>query len=245
MLQNEIIINKQLELNNAMQVKEQFLNIVAHDIKNNLTSISLISSMLTNYWDKLKEDEKIKKLNDINKSTHLLDEFLKELLLWSKTHSSNISFSPKKQDIIPVINNLLAIFKLNPENAKKTCDFNPNQEVIFEFDLNILSTVIRNLITNSIKFTDSNGLISIRFEQTFSDISIIVEDNGIGMTPNELDILMDLTKSKKKINNSKNKGTGLGVNLCIELVKIHSGTIKIESEQDKGTKTIITLPKYY
>lgn len=216
---------------------------MAHDIKNSLASINLVSDMLINYQDKLKEEDKIIKLKNIKSTSKILSELLNELLIWSKSQSGDLEINNKENDIIFVLNKLISLYNLKSSSIEFESNFDENDTLIFVFDSNILNTILRNLLSNAIKFSGENGKISMNLIEGNDTISISIEDNGIGMTKEQIEILLDISKSKKLINNSKKKGTGFGINLCLELTEKIQGEFLVESEPNKGTKMTIKLPK--
>lgn len=241
---NERLLNIQNELEGALKFKDQFLAIMAHDIKNSLTSITLNSDLIINYYEKMTKEVAISKSKDIKNTALLLSELLSELLLWSKSQSGNLEINIVHQDIVPLLDNLIKLYGLH-NNPNFQTNVNLETNFILDFDYNIVSTVIRNLLSNAIKFSGDDGKISLSINKYIDYVEITVEDNGVGMTKEQINILLDINKSKKQINNSNKKGTGFGINLCIELINKHKGEFIVESTPNVGTKMTIVLPDKY
>lgn len=174
----------------------------------------------------------------------MLSELLSELLLWSKSQSGNLEINIVHQDIVPLLDNLIKLYGLH-NNPNFQTNVNLETNFILDFDYNIVSTVIRNLLSNAIKFSGDDGKISLSINKYIDYVEITVEDNGVGMTKEQINILLDINKSKKQINNSNKKGTGFGINLCIELINKHKGEFIVESTPNVGTKMTIVLPDKY
>jgi len=238
---NDNLLNAQYELTNALKFKDQFLAIIAHDIKNTLTAISLSSDLIINYFDKMNREKIIAKSIDIKNTSILLSELLNEILIWSGSQSGNLEISIVKQDIVPMLLNLIKLYNLH-NNSNFETNINLNTSYVLDFDFNIVNTVVRNLLSNAIKFSGENGKIKLYINQYIDYIEITVEDNGVGMTKEQVEILLDVNKSKTGIQNSNKKGTGFGINLCIELINKHNGEFIVESTPNVGTKITIVLP---
>lgn len=186
----------------------------------------------------------ISKSKDIKNTALLLSELLSELLLWSKSQSGNLEINIVHQDIVPLLDNLIKLYGLH-NNPNFQTNVNLETNFILDFDYNIVSTVIRNLLSNAIKFSGDDGKISLSINKYIDYVEITVEDNSVGMTKEQINILLDINKSKKQINNSNKKGTGFGINLCIELINKHKGEFIVESTPNVGTKMTIVLPDKY
>jgi two-component system sensor histidine kinase/response regulator len=108
----------------------------------------------------------------------------------------------------------------------------------------MVTTIIRNLLTNAVKFTNEQGTVTLRLKTAEDGVLIEVEDTGIGMAPDELDKLFRVDVSNKSIGNaaSRSKGTGLGLILCKEFVLRHGGTISVTSDPGKGSRFSVRLP---
>jgi signal transduction histidine kinase len=140
--------------------------------------------------------------------------------------------------------NILEI--LNPNaNAKNITINYPAKDHINVFaDNDMLKTVLRNLVSNAIKFTNNDGKININLEQTDSNVTISVSDNGIGITPENLAKLFNISEVITTLGTAKETGTGLGLLLCKEFVEKHGGKIWVESEVGIGSVFKFTLPNY-
>lgn len=234
--ESEIILK---ELN---ATKDKFFSIIGHDLRNPLNALlgfsELISGSSRDYT--LEEIRKYNKI--INDSARNIHQLIENLLEWSRSQSGNIDFTPRRHNLLPITNDIQDIFSIQLKKKNITIhNYIPDDLMVFA-DKNLLSTIIRNLINNAIKFTPSCGYISLSAERSNGQVSISVTDTGIGMTRDQLNNLFQLDNHLTKIGTSQEPGTGLGLILCKEFVDIHKGSIHVESEPDKGSTFKFSLP---
>jgi signal transduction histidine kinase len=167
---------------------------------------------------------------------------LEEILLWVRTQQGKISFNPRYLSFADICTDILEV--LNPIANTKNITINyPAKDNINVFaDNDMLKTVLRNLVSNAIKFTNNGGKINITAEQTGSNIIISVSDNGVGITPDNLAKLFNISEVITTKGTAKETGTGLGLLLCKVFVEKHGGKIWVESEVEKGSDFKFTLP---
>ena len=132
--------------------------------------------------------------------------------------------------------------RVSANNKSITINHFAPEEIVITADVYMLKTVLRNLATNAIKFTNSGGTISIYAEKSQTNVTISVSDNGIGIKPKDLPELFDVSKRYTTKGTADENGTGLGLLLCKEFVEKHGGTIWVESEEGKGSEFKFTLP---
>jgi signal transduction histidine kinase len=232
----------ELTLKELNATKDKFFSIIGHDLRNPLNALlgfsELISGSSRDY--SLEEIRKYNKI--INDSARNIHQLIENLLEWSRSQSGNIDFSPKRHNLLPIVNDIQDISDIQLKKKNITIhNYIPDDLIVFA-DKNLLSTIIRNLINNAIKFTSPNGYISLSAERSNGQVSISVSDTGIGMTRDQLRNLFQLDNHLTKIGTSQETGTGLGLILCKEFVEIHKGSIHVESEPDKGSTFRFTLP---
>jgi len=232
----------ELSLKELNATKDKFFSIIGHDLRNPLNALlgfsELISGSSRDYTH-----EEIRKYNKIiNDSARNIHQLIENLLEWSRSQSGNIDFSPKRHNLLPIINEIQDIFSIQLKKKNITIhNYIPDNLLVFA-DKNLLSTILRNLINNAIKFTPSGGYISLTAEKSNGQTSISVSDTGIGMTRDQINNLFQLDNHLTKIGTSQESGTGLGLILCNEFVEIHKGSIHVQSEPDKGSTFKFSLP---
>ncbi|MDC1068470.1 HAMP domain-containing sensor histidine kinase [Candidatus Kapabacteria bacterium] len=233
------------ELTKLNQTKDKFFSIVSHDIRNPLTAIVLMGEILKSNFEKLSPEQLNKQISKISDSIKLLYELFENLHRWSKAQSGILDFNPEEFNLLLVINNVIKLLEghAGNKNIELKSDVEPG-DIIFA-DKNMVETIIRNLVNNSVKFTKPGGFVKIEhyFDENLNKDVIKVMDNGIGMSQSIIDKLFKLGESSvKKKGTAQEPGSGLGLILCKEFVDKHSGEIWVESEIDKGTTFYFTIP---
>jgi len=230
------------ELLKANQDKDKFLKILAHDLKNPMFAISGFSDLLIKNFRKYDESTIEKQLGIINTTTKKTYDLLEELLLWTRSQSGKIPFEPRTVQLKKVCDDVLTL--LNESAATKQIEIISEIDAGLELhaDVDMLRTILRNLISNAIKFTHENGQIILRAEQQDTDMIITVSDNGIGMSQEVVSRLWQIAELYTSPGTKGEKGTGLGLMLCKEFVEKHNGRIWVESEVGKGSDFKIALP---
>jgi len=166
------------------------------------------------------------------------------LLEWSRTQSDNIPFEPKKVNFIDVCQEIVE--NLHTNATAKSINikyFTTDVNEVF-VDINMFQTVLRNLVSNAIKFSNNNGKIHIYAIKDAADVIITVSDNGIGIAKNNIEKLFDITQKQSTSGTADERGTGLGLIICKEFVEKHKGKIWVESELGKGSDFKFTIPFY-
>lgn len=221
--------------------KNLFFSIMAHDLKNPFNNIILLSEMLLQE-PALKEEPRIKNnigtINIVSKQTYYL---LEDLLSWVKSQDGKIIIKPKNLDVIKVIDEVVE--KARVESFEKNIAIvAPKGEYIAYADLFMLTTILRNLITNAIKYTHKGGRIEILVESNDRLITISIADNGVGIKKENISKLFSIAEKFTTRGTENEKGSGLGLILCAEFVDKLGGTIWVESEVEKGSIFKFTLP---
>lgn len=235
---NELEKNQE-ELRNIIDQKNKLLRIIAHDLKSPFTGLLGFIKLLINNYDSLTTDEIKEYLNYINISAEKNYQLIDELLLWARLQDKSNKFEKQTFLICDILQEIKYLYSSNPKfiNINISCtnkiELNANQ--------NLLKTLFRNLISNSIKFTKEYGFINLIIEKIDSNLQILIEDNGIGISEENLRKIFNNEKVTSLGTNNET-GTGLGLSICKEIVELHNGNMIIESELNKGTKIKITLP---
>jgi signal transduction histidine kinase len=253
---NELLTQKNKELEAALRrlkeselnlkelnaTKDKLFSIIGHDLRNPLNALLGFSELIsgTNRDYTLEEIRIYNKI--INDSARNMHQLIENLLDWSRSQSGNIDFSPKHYTLSPVINDIQKIFNIQTRKKNITVLNDIPDNLNIYADKNLLSTILRNLLNNAIKFTPPGGYITLSAEKSDGCVNISVTDTGIGMTKDQLNNLFQLDSHLSKTGTSEEKGTGLGLILCKEFVDVHKGTIHVESEPDKGSTFTFSLP---
>jgi PAS domain S-box-containing protein len=232
----------ELSLREINATKDKLLSIIAHDLKSPFTSIIGFSELLTDNLNTLSDKEIIEFVKHIGNSAKNTLLLLDNLLTWAKTQTGQTAFNPVSLNLKIILLQVISV--LSPSARIKNISINHQypEEVIVYADQNMLQTILRNLISNAIKFTRPAGHIYINIHNENQLIEIIVSDDGVGMEQSLIDSLFRLEKSSGNIGTEQEKGSGLGLIICKDFVERHGGKIWAESEQGKGSKFHFTLP---
>ena len=222
--------------------KDRFISILGHDLKNPFSSILGLSEILTAEINSLntKEIEDISK--NINISAKITNKLLEDILMWARTQQGKIPFEPQILNFRDICIDIFEILSPNANVKNITINYSAPDNINIYADIDMLKTVIRNLVSNAIKYTNSGGVISINAEKDSENVTISVSDNGIGIAHDELRKLFDISEVITTKGTAEETGTGLGLLLCKEFVEKHGGKIWVESEVGKGSEFKFTLP---
>jgi signal transduction histidine kinase len=233
--------NKKLQELNA--VKDTFFRLIAHDLKTPFNAIFGYTEMLKEDFASLSEVEKLKYINDIGRAAKQSYQLLENLLMWSQSESGRIEFNPQNLNLKLIIleSKELLMPAAKNKNIEIAVECDDNLTVIA--DLQMLTTIFRNLISNAIKFTYPGGNVTIKAIDEQKDVRIFVKDNGMGMSEETVKRLFKLNEVSTFNGTQGEKGTGLGLILCKEFISLHKGKIEVKSEPAKGSTFIFTIPK--
>ena len=222
--------------------KDRFISILGHDLKSPFNNLLGLSEVLTEEITSLKTEEIEDIAKDIHKSAKMANKLLDDILMWARTQQGKIPFKPQILSFKDIFKDTLEILSPNANAKNITINYSATDEINVFADIDMIKTVLRNLVSNAIKFTNNGGTININAKQIDSNITISVSDNGIGIPPDNLTKLFDISQVLTTTGTAKETGTGLGLLLCKEFVEKHGGKIWVESEVGKGSDFKFTLP---
>jgi signal transduction histidine kinase len=232
-------LNKQLEKLNTD--KDRFISILGHDLRSPFNALLGLSELLTENIRKYDIDEIENITNHINESAQNTYNLLYDLLMWARAESGKIPFEPQKLNFTNICKDILKILNPNADAKNITINHFASDEINIFADIDMLKTVLRNLVSNAIKFTNNGGQIDIYAEKNQANVTITIADNGIGIKPDDLTKLFDISQIHTTEGTASEKGTGLGLLLCKEFVEKHGGEIWVESKIGKGSDFKFTL----
>jgi PAS domain S-box-containing protein len=230
-------------LKDLIATKDKFFSIIAHDLRSPFNSILGFIDLIQNQYDDIDDSEKKNYLKlievDIQRTLKLLDN----LLEWAKIQTGRISFQPGIQRLLPIIENVEETIKstLNVKQLKLKHNISEQMEVFA--DTNMLTSILRNLISNSIKYSHPGGKITIEAESKIDWIEFSISDTGTGMYEETRKKLFVINGQVSAPGTANETGSGLGLILCKEFIEKHKGTIWVESLKDVGTKIIFRIPQ--
>lgn len=241
--QTELIIkqnNKELQKLNTD--KDLFISILAHDLKSPFNSI-------LGYLGLLKENIRVYDINKIevqieiiNHSAQGIYDLLEAILMWARAESGKLPYTPKALNIKTISIDVLETLQPYANTKAISINYMEAENLSGFADPDMLKTVLRNLISNAIKFTNNNGRITVSAQQTGSNILFTVSDNGIGIAPEVQNKLFDISQMHTTRGTANESGTGLGLLICNEFIVKNSGKIWVESELGRGSDFKFTVP---
>lgn len=244
-------INTEKQLRESNIAKDKFFSIIAHDLKNPVGSYQAIAKLLYDEYDIFNEEERKDFLKLIKESSIQLYELLENLLIWSRSQKEQIQIHQESINLNEIVlrNTDVLTYSAVSKNIE-IVNCLPISTNVYA-DENMLNTILRNLITNAIKFTPIGGRIEVGLIEKPSEgsvpsngyVLIYVRDTGVGIDEERIVKLFRIDENISSIGTSGEKGTGLGLILCKEFVEKHGGRIWVESEKRNGSTFYFSLPK--
>lgn len=235
------------KLRESNQTKDKFFCIIAHDLRSPFNSILGLSDILYNDFDKYNSEDKKKFIGLMYKSINRVYKLLDNLLIWSLSQRGKIVFNPEEINLYLLSLETIEFLNQAAEDKSIKILYQTHEDICINADKQMLSIIIRNLISNAIKFTPKEGEINI-IARLISDknnnetVEITISDNGIGIPCKVLTKLFDIGCDISTKGTDNETGTGLGLVLCKEFVEKHGGKIWVKSEVGKGSDFKFTLP---
>ncbi|MDP1727522.1 MAG: PAS domain-containing sensor histidine kinase [Bacteroidota bacterium] len=242
--QTEIEIQKKNEkLQQLNDEKDKFFSIIAHDLRSPFTSIRSLSNMLDEAIETNNQEEAKQLSEMIVKLANNATDLLSNLMEWARSQTGRMEFKPELFEITNLISEITNFFNLNAE--QKSIELTKQLPLRIEVfaDKAMVSTIIRNLISNAIKFTRPGGKIIISAEEKQDEIIVSVSDNGVGIHEKALNKIFQISGMYSSKGTQNEMGTGLGLILCKEFIEKHHGKIQVESEPGVGSRFYFSLPK--
>ena len=233
---------KLLELN---KTKDKLFAIISHDLKNPIGAFKNSLSLADSIFDDFTKEELHDLISELSKSALSVYDMLEDLLSWARIQQGKITFNPSENDIYYLIDKIIYFLNESAKQKNISLETTIKPNTIIETDIFLIHTILRNLISNAIKFTNQGGYVRIGFESTNDTNILIIEDNGIGIEPEKIEKLFKIDDNISTVGTAGEKGTGMGLVLCNEFVEMHKGKLTVESELNKGTKMKIILKKKY
>ena len=227
------------ELNHT---KDKFFSIISHDLKGPLNSLTSFSHLLINHTDSLSKDEIRMLAGDLDKSVKNLLSLLENLLEWSRSQTGNIDFTPEVFDLTELLEKNKSLLESQATNKEISISVAHADKYPVKLHKASINTVVRNLVSNAIKFTGEGGKIVLDIQERDGHFIISIEDNGLGMKPEVAAKLFRLDSKHTTLGTANEKGTGLGLILCREFVENNGGKIAVRSAPDKGSVFTLTFP---
>jgi PAS domain S-box-containing protein len=244
----EELLESEEKLKETVASKDKFFSIIAHDLRGPFSGFLGLTDLMAKEADEISVKD-IKKMSEaINKAAISVYKLIEDLLIWSRSQTGSISFYPERLNLTTIINDIINSLKqlATDKNIKLTNII--ESDLTLEFDKNMITTLIRNLLSNSIKFTNAFGKIEIGLYEDSKSISedeicLYVQDNGAGIPESKIDQLFNIGQHYTTRGTNNEIGTGLGLILCKEFIEKHNGKIWVKSTEGQGSTFYFTLKK--
>ena len=238
----EVISAQRNELAELNETKDKFFSIISHDLRapvNNFQGVSQLIQLNIESGD----TQELKRVSQLmEKSSGELSTLLDNLLDWAMNQQGSIPFKPEPFDLSTLCYSSIEMMENLADSKQLTLKRNIEENVIINADRNSISTIIRNLLSNSIKFTEKGGVISMELRSHEDHVQLKIEDTGIGIAIDKLTQLFTFKGERTRWGTAGEKGVGLGLNLVYEFVEMNHGSIEVESEEGAGTTFVVQLP---
>ena len=243
--EQNVRINQQSELLKlSSYTKDTMFSIIGHDLRGPVGNIKNILDILLEDYE-LFDNEEIKEfIKTVRDSAGSAYNLLANLLYWAKNQSGKMNFAPEQLSVNEIVDENINLFKANLEQKKIELIYNPDKELQITGDENMLNTIVRNLISNAVKFTPCGGKIKIKINEIEDEkILFIIEDTGVGIKKENLLKIFNTNEHYTTYGTDNEKGSGLGLILCKEFTERHKGKIWVNSTSEKGTIFSFIIPK--
>ena len=241
--QKKIIEHQNQKLEELNATKDRLFAIIAHDMRNAVHSFRDVTDSIR-FFIKRKQPERIDKIAGVvEKSIDQLGRLLDNLLEWALVQRGDMPYQPELLDLTNAIDNILGNFEGIAERKEVFLEMNISTGAQIFVDKNAMETIVRNLLSNALKFTHTGGKVSIRAVAEKENTLIEIQDTGIGMSPKQMATLFQPSQNKSTDGTDGEKGSGLGLILVKELVELNKGNIRVDTKEGEGTKFVLSIPK--
>ncbi len=222
--------------------KDKFFSIISHDLMNPFNTLLGFSNMLNDAAKEGNKEEFEECSSFIHQSAKRIYNLLENLLLWSRMQNGKMEFCPKTTRIDQLISDTMTIMAPLARNKEITLQWKVDNDITADVDANMLGSVLQNLVTNAIKFTDRGGKVIVKTFVEPDNLNIVVSDNGTGMTEDQVNKLFRLDRTHSSRGTDDETGTGLGLIISKEFIELHKGKLWAESTVGKGSNFHISIP---
>jgi two-component system, sensor histidine kinase and response regulator len=240
--QQRELVEARDELRILNATKDKFFSIISHDLKSPIVSFLSMASLLNRKLDRLSPEDIKEMAASVSERGDNLMKLMENLLHWSRLQMKRIEFNPQVVPLLSLIDQVIYVLEAQATEKKIDIEAGISDDVSLRADPDMLNTILRNLVSNAIKFTPENGLIKIESSRSPDAVEISITDSGVGISKENLDKLFRLDIIHTDLGTNREIGTGLGLILCKEMVDKHDGTISITSQEGQGTTVTFTIP---
>jgi len=243
--QKEEIETQRDQMEDINETREKFLSIIAHDLMGPVNSFKGLSAIMKMSIEKQDKKDLLDIHQVLNKTINNMSNLLTNLLDWSVTQQGSIPYYPEKLYVHQLTSELFDLFFNTAENKNIKLKAEVTTDLSIWADENSVKTILRNLVSNALKFTEENGSIEVSAEKNDGFIAIKVKDTGTGMLQDKIDLLLTEDHFERSQGTKGEKGVGLGLQLVKEFTQMNKGKLEIESQIHRGTTFIVYMPDYH
>ncbi len=234
---------KNQELFEANAAKDKFFAIIAHDLRGPTGSLAALLELINSKFNEFSIVELKKMLLVLHKSAENVSNLLENLLIWAQSQVDKIEYRPTEVRLDDLLQTSIKGLNQSAEDKKIKISFEPKEQIFVFADSDMVQTIVRNILSNALKFTHRGGMISIEAEVKNKNFALVkIIDNGVGIEKSKLTKIFDISIKHHTKGTENEKSTGLGLILVKDFVEKNKGSLTIESEKDKGTVVSFTLP---
>lgn len=240
-------LNERIKLlENEIADNSNLMNIIFHDLKTPFTALLGYSQFMVEELDEMSPKEIRDFSAEINRTLKNVQRLIEDMLQWSVAHTGKTAFNPVVFDLNEVLLDALELIKPSSKLNNITLLTGLQENLKVCADKNMIAAVVRNLLSNALKFTMSNedGVIKVSSEIRGNNVNVEISDSGIGIKNEDIPELFEIKSQLRKYGQVKDKGTGIGLVLCMEYIKKNNGTISAQSNGSSGSTFTFTLPFY-
>jgi signal transduction histidine kinase len=247
LIKNETFLrNTNEELKKLNEMKDRFFSIVSHDLRSPFAGILTMTDIIKNHANTFSKEELISMLKSLNETAQQTYKFIEDLLEWSRSQMGRIQMNIVEEDLHTIVTGTILTLKQQAEIKNIEINSRIQSGTFAMFDKNMMATIVRNLISNAIKFTPKGGKITLKAEAIEKEgkrfIRLAVSDTGVGMTEQQVANLFSLDKVQSTPGTEKEKGTGLGIMICRDFINKMNGELSVESKLNEGTTFFVDVP---
>ncbi len=231
------------ELKELNLTKDKFFSIIAHDLRSPFSAILGLSGLLTSYFDDYDRASIKESVEQIDKASKQAFSLLENLLEWARSQTGRMDYSPSNFNLVDLVHETILVAQ--PFANKKGIKLESVTPIntLIKADRNMIYTILRNLISNALKFTPQHGKVTVSINETVDNIVFSVADSGVGISPENMAKLFKIDETFTNTGTDNERGTGLGLILCKEFVEKHLGHIWVESTLKSGSIFFVQIPK--
>lgn len=241
--QNQKIAKLNSDLNVSNNTIVRFFSIISHDLRSPIGTFKMIMEELDNNYNTFTDGEKRTLISESKNEVNNVLKLLENLLTWAKTSNGEFKLSIKQVSVKNIIEDIAKSNKQNISSKKINVVYNIDKDYLIDTDEDMLKTIIRNICSNSIKFTPEGKNIYVNLSENSNEIILSIKDEGVGMNQQQLDKLFNIDQKVTRLGTQKEKGTGLGLIIVKELLQYLKSEIIVNSKEGEGTEIIIKLNK--